>query len=486
MKKFISVCLFNLLFIIATTNAATYYISPNGDDHYAGSTSNPWLTFAKAWKVLKPGDMLIVKSGTYTERMVIPISGEMNNPITIKAETDYDVTLDAQGKGPSIEIYETHDLIIQGFLTKNPGEAGAVAVYARDGDFTSCHNITLRKIGAMGGSNMKNAGAALGIGRAHHCLAEDVWTYGYGRYSLQVYGSHHITIRRAVVRFDRWDGIDYKPCDPRYGVGVYNTHDSIFENIVILDHPGAKCGDNGALYVPGNDNGATSPFTDSDNNRFYGIIALDNPGNGLQVEAGYGQSNNDNIFKDCIVWNNGGGLVANPRSVGTVFNHITAGRMQVAGWGGAPITVTNSLIINNQKTFSGEVNLNNSNIFSNIDGNPSGPNCISKNPKLKYLTRLEGGAVGKNAANDGGDMGATVLYQYHDGVKTSIPLWPWPDETIIKKNMCDSSFLASIGRTGLNAPKWCMSGKELTRYIWEYLGNTCPKEICKESFPSSK
>lgn len=34
-----------------------------------------------------------------------------------------------------------------------------------------------------------------------------------------------------------------------------------------------------------------------------------------------------------------------------------------------------------------------------------------------------------------GELGAEVLYRYHDGELTSIPLWPWPMEDRIAREL---------------------------------------------------
>lgn len=43
-----------------------YYLSPKGDDHKGlGTEVSPWLTLQRAWQVVKPGDVIYLKGGTY-------------------------------------------------------------------------------------------------------------------------------------------------------------------------------------------------------------------------------------------------------------------------------------------------------------------------------------------------------------------------------------------------------------------------------------
>jgi hypothetical protein len=79
-----------------------------------------------------------------------------------------------------------------------------------------------------------------------------------------------------------------------------------------------------------------------------------------------------------------------------------------------------------------------------------------------------------------------VKNRYIDGILTEEKLWPWPYQKVIKKFMCNSEYLKEIEDTINNyedtnikfEPALCASGKTLTDYIWSYLGNPCPADIC--------
>ena len=63
----------NLLILLAalfisfcqSASAATYYVSPNGSDSNAGSSSQPFRTVAKGVGIAIAGDTVILKNGTY-------------------------------------------------------------------------------------------------------------------------------------------------------------------------------------------------------------------------------------------------------------------------------------------------------------------------------------------------------------------------------------------------------------------------------------
>ncbi|MFN0280944.1 MAG: DUF1565 domain-containing protein [Kineosporiaceae bacterium] len=66
---------------------ADYYVSPGGSDSAKGSSSAPWRTLEHAMEALRPGDTLVVGTGTYREKLdgVKITPGTSGGPITVKA-----------------------------------------------------------------------------------------------------------------------------------------------------------------------------------------------------------------------------------------------------------------------------------------------------------------------------------------------------------------------------------------------------------------
>ena len=65
--------------------AATYYVAPNGNNNNPGTAIQPWATLQKAVDAVAPGDVIIVRAGTYAGCR-IGKSGIANSPITLKAD----------------------------------------------------------------------------------------------------------------------------------------------------------------------------------------------------------------------------------------------------------------------------------------------------------------------------------------------------------------------------------------------------------------
>ena len=96
--SFAKLTLFFLFVLIssftAIADAATYCVGPNGSDGYVGTSSEPWATFSKAMTVLRAGDTLLIKNGTYYQSLDITVSGTQGNPVTIKSENDGQAIID--------------------------------------------------------------------------------------------------------------------------------------------------------------------------------------------------------------------------------------------------------------------------------------------------------------------------------------------------------------------------------------------------------
>jgi hypothetical protein len=119
------------------------------------------------------------------------------------------------------------------------------------------------------------------------------------------------------------------------------------------------------------------------------------------------------------------------------------------------------------------------------------------NPQLKYITRAEAGSPLIGTASDGGNIGATILYEIGESgtlwgdagydTVTSTSLWPFPNEAAIKTDMASYNGPGPAGARGFAAPGVGLYGGPitLTSYIWEYLGYPCPADVCVGTKPSS-
>ncbi len=423
--------------------------------------------------------------------------------MTISAENDGQVIIEAANE-PAIHVANRNYLTIEGIAARTSGDTNTVVVGGHDGPDWSDRTtgITLRRVSALGSSPHINS-AAFQVARAKQVLLEDVWSFGFARNTMLVYGSENVTVRRAVIRWDGWWGDAYKPNDPRVGLSVYNTRNSLFENVIVLDggKQGADThGERVALAISGNHNGETAPFDDSSNNRFYGVILLNNVGAGVNAESG-GDTLSDNTFENLISWDNSGlGFNVNRNSNGTTLLHGTIGHnrhgVRFNNYNNVVNnTLKSTLVMGNRKAedegeqsfgmIDGANNTDNdyNNVFDHLHdyrkyAMAPGPNSLSAPLALDHLLTIPMGTANQGAAHDGGVIGATVVTRMIDGHASSQALWPYPNEDRIKSEMCESATLELLDRSGDNSAAWCESGQSLSEYIWEYLGYACPGSYC--------
>jgi hypothetical protein len=105
MLLFSGMILFMLLFsafvLPGEASAATYYMSPSGSDSNSGTISSPWKTLQKANSVLRAGDTLYVRGGTYSGSGNVSVSwtasGASGSPVTIRNYSTEKPVFDGNG-----------------------------------------------------------------------------------------------------------------------------------------------------------------------------------------------------------------------------------------------------------------------------------------------------------------------------------------------------------------------------------------------------
>src|SRR4051812_14051288 len=88
-----AIALFFVVCFPALSPAATYYVSPDGNDANTGlDPSSPWATVGKVNSTLfAPGSQILFQRGSeWREKLLVPSSGTADAPITF----------DAYGVGP--------------------------------------------------------------------------------------------------------------------------------------------------------------------------------------------------------------------------------------------------------------------------------------------------------------------------------------------------------------------------------------------------
>jgi len=86
MKKEIVFLFVLVLFSLSLVSAATYYVSPSGNDASAGGSTSPFKTIQKCSDTANAGDICLVQPGTYEEHVETRRGGTSDsNRITFRA-----------------------------------------------------------------------------------------------------------------------------------------------------------------------------------------------------------------------------------------------------------------------------------------------------------------------------------------------------------------------------------------------------------------
>jgi hypothetical protein len=243
----------------------TYYLSPAGSDSNAGTVAAPWRTFAKAWQVLQPGDLLLLHDGTYTPGSTGVIqpngrNGEPGKPITVKALNDGKATIDGQGQTAPVKLGDNWPgnigdwFVLEGVVVRN----GTDSVLQMRGN----HNV-VRRVSVYNGDPDDNTMVVLMWGNDN--LLEDAIVGGSGRYMVNAYTSSGNTIRRVLTLWRWWDGRKFCGVTWPNGnqIGVYNSSNTTVENAIAYGR--AVTG----IFIQANAGDATA-----NNNAILGSMAL--------------------------------------------------------------------------------------------------------------------------------------------------------------------------------------------------------------------
>ena len=69
--KYFKIIVFILIFLPLISFGNNYYVSKNGDDLNTGTINNPLKSINKALDLIKSGDTLTIREGTYLENLIL-------------------------------------------------------------------------------------------------------------------------------------------------------------------------------------------------------------------------------------------------------------------------------------------------------------------------------------------------------------------------------------------------------------------------------
>ena len=491
-----------------TTGATTYYISPTGSDSNSGlSQGAPFKTFAKAFSAMTGGSELVLLNGVYgaaqgtgyisylgTGSAQPPSGTSSSDPTVVRALNPGSVTVNGGlfiGRSTRKDSY----IKIQGIT------------FEGGGSLYNTNYVTVKDSGFHG---------SFGVGTNDHSngntnnLIEDVWVWASGSRIIAInYRADRNVWRRVIVR---GDGCGTAGCsgsgNPNVGVTVYNSRDVSFQNVMVADRilsgTDSPYGDFAtAQHDPG---GGLPPAADYfGRNEWLGPMSVNSPDTAFYFEA-------DTVLAGEPSWTIRNAIAIRPNgtgiNIGLPYNGTTPNIIEgltVVGAGGDGIRVApgqnGSIVRNIISANYGRYGINSASTPAYVDVyNSAGgtynqttcntgcrttnPQADGTTPSLLYPVRVEQGSALKGAGLSGADIGANIITRYGiDGARfgdagyntpTGTNLWPWPNESRIKAEMCTNTTRG-----------FCSTGKRLdgvnnvtlTSYIWEALGNPLPSSV---------
>lgn len=171
--------------------AATYVVSPSGQNTAAGTLAAPWKTLAHAAAKVRPGDIVEVRAGIYAEQVTLTRSGTAKAPIIFRARSGETPVIDgtklstASGWLPLLWLQGVSHVTIQGFELRNY--------------YTAQKNRV--PIGIF--VNGSGTGVRLLDNHLHHLGTTYTGTNGGDAHGIAIYGDETSPIRDLVIRGNR-------------------------------------------------------------------------------------------------------------------------------------------------------------------------------------------------------------------------------------------------------------------------------------------
>ncbi len=130
-----------LLALIGNVYATDYYVSTNGSDNNSGTDTQPFKTIAKGLNVIKSGDILYIRAGTYYENLDnMPSGTSWQNSVTIRAYPGETVILKPNSGTNVVSCSSGQYIIVDGLILDAANVNGGSAVWLK---YSSTHHIRI-------------------------------------------------------------------------------------------------------------------------------------------------------------------------------------------------------------------------------------------------------------------------------------------------------------------------------------------------------
>ncbi len=433
------------------------YISPIGDDANAGTRDAPFLTFAHALGALQPGASLVALSGTYiadVHGMFVAdcgngdtLNGTPEAPIFVRAEEERRAHLRTGGLLAGIVIKECSYWRVRGLQVsgKDIGEGTARQMY-----IYSSNEIELRRLLLHTGNRYRGSAELVYLPGSQDVLFEEIEVYAFPGKAFYAVTGPNITFRRVYINgrgvADLPDcSADMEPlCSAQYtdpdgaDNGIVMGNEGLVENCVIENTAAGVAGagvDNASVLgtaTIGAQHGVVFAGAGSSRTPFTTGLQLENiVGSQNEYQAVYLRTPVENSVRHVTGVGCGAlrgdhdAVLCPPEGCELVGSNLLA--VNSPSHGISLFDIDPSFVTHSNVFDSGNAPFYPVEPIDDDDGlwrrclnepdermGPEPHQCIAYIPRDSMMA---------GAGQNGEDIGANILYRYHDGVLTDEPLW---------------------------------------------------------------
>jgi hypothetical protein len=423
--------LFFLLFVLGAvaTNATEKYVSPDGSGSTCSADSP--CAISQIGVAAMPGDTWVLKNGVYNGSgsilFINGINGSDNSRIRVTAQNPGGAVLQGDGtEGHVLRVlnasyWDFDNLVVRN--RDNPNNTGPnasiIGVY-------NANSITLRKMVATDNNTYGNNDAVLLQGT--NILFEDSDILRSHRNFLACFsdGSSNIVIRRVYAGQPVADHSNSGPAD---GFVFYSCRDSLNENSIAEGLHGygfAGWGNNNAVrgaIAINNDGGlfngtASSTADQGENFTLTDYVGVANNGTCTYLRpAGSYLVDGVTCIGDQVVADNN--ITNGSSSFGVTIRNAMVKDVSNSGF---YLSQSNGSFATNEIEYSHAWNTGGINGGWTVSNTPPSPGDVD--PAIgSCIVYIPDGSAFKRNGKGGADVGANIIYAYHDGVLTSNKLW---------------------------------------------------------------
>jgi hypothetical protein len=451
----------------------TYYISPAGGDDASGTSRHTaFRHFSKAIRMLAPGDVLVVLSGTYTrETTGLPridcdsnaANGTEAAPITIRAENEREAFLSSDGHQAGFEMSNCRWWTVEGLRAASRDNTVAEQGGGYPFRFSWVENVTLRRL--LGSHNNRPQNTHVyAIENSSHVLLEECEAYFYHRHGFSIWRSYGVTLRRCYANSMKYgergccSDIDTREFGDE-AISMYGSSQTIVENCVSenfangfqihgIENPLDPSGSGGrynqvlgSISIDDEVGGLVSSretggeYHNALGNVFRDYLAVTPVGNGLHLRGAwdtevenvtlYGSTDAAGLLVDGGDAAIGGSCGADNR-LGCGFSARNVLSVQNRG-AGVAADEQQSWDVQHSNAVGSDADWFVGEAFADASGHVQ--RSISRDPgpvglgQGECIAWIPDGSPMKGAGENGADIGANIVYRYENGVLTRTPLW---------------------------------------------------------------